>query len=53
MDNDELITMMKACIKKLKNKSFYVDLQTECYICKTADAILNENTCENDKSTMI
>ena len=41
MDNEELTNMLLECIEKLKDDSFEVDVQTECYICKVADSILN------------
>ena len=41
MDNEELTNMLLECIEKLKDDTFEVDIQTECYICKVADSILN------------
>lgn len=41
MDNEELTNMLLECIEKLKDDSFEVDIQTECYIYKVADSILN------------
>jgi hypothetical protein len=41
MDKEELSNMLLACVEKLKDETVEVDLQTEAYICKVADSILN------------
>lgn len=41
MDNEELSNMLLACVEKLKDETFEVDVLTECHICKLADIILN------------